>query len=618
MRSGVQLPVLSKRRIVRDFNYAVALGIKSAPGCLAAYFGVAFVAGCMPLVSALLMKSVLDGLVRHRGDRLAWAVSGIAAAAVLSAVSPLVCGFLRKRLQRALLLRAQDRLFAAVNGFHGLARFEDPDFLDRLRLAQQNGGSAPLDVITGSTSLVQAGLTISGFFGTLAAMNLVAALAVLLSAAPIFAAEMVLSRRMAALALRLGPLERRELFFSRLLTDVSAVKEIRLFGGGDFFRKRMLDERRRANALRNGLDRRELVVQVALDSLAGLILGCVLLWAGRACLSGHASLGDFSLFVAAIAGSQAAVSGLVSQLAQSYQSLLLFDHFVEVINSGPDLVSGAEDRCLESVGAGIEFRDVWFRYSPEHSWVLRGVSLRVPPGISVGLVGANGAGKSTLVKLLCRFYDPDRGEIFWDGRNIKDIPIEELRKRISAVFQDYMKYDLTARENIAISCLHGGPLLADVKRAASVAGIDEFLSRLPDGYDTLLSRVFFLESEKTNRKTGIVLSGGQWQRVAVARALFRGARDLVILDEPSAGLDPEAEHEIHQHLMRMTGGGIRFLVSHRLGVIRSADMIAVLDRGKVVEWGDHEHLLGRNGVYARLFAMQAAGYVSGESIDRHA
>ncbi|NUR83886.1 MAG: ATP-binding cassette domain-containing protein, partial [Nonomuraea sp.] len=253
---------------------------------------------------------------------------------------------------------------------------------------------------------------------------------------------------------------------------------------------------------------------------------------------------------------------------------------------------------------GVELDDVWVRYGEDQPWVLRGVDLTIPHGACVALVGLNGAGKSTLVKLLCRFYDPARGAVRWDGTDLRDADPAELRSRLTAVFQDYVAYDFTAAENIALGSLDASP--EQVRAAARLAGVDAALERLPYGYATLLSSRFLDDAEAG----GAVLSGGQWQRLALARALVRGERDLLVLDEPSAGLDAEAEHAIHRRLREHRAGRTTLLISHRLSAVRDADLIVVLAEGRIVERGTHATLMAAGGEYARLFTLQASGYAA--------
>jgi ATP-binding cassette, subfamily B, bacterial len=607
-RSGPSGGARSAGRTVRA---ACSLAARAAPGSLLVYLALTLIGGLLPVVTAWLTKLVLDSLVT--GAELATLTGlavGLAAVGLVAGLLPLVIQYLRAETDRAVGLLAQDRLFTAVDGFTGLGPFENPSFLDRLRLAQQAGGVTPGQAVDGVLGVGRGVITITGFLGSLLLISPPMTGLVLVAAVPTLVAEIVLSRRRAQMYWSIGPVERRELFYSRLLSSVEAAKEVRLFGIGAFLRRRMLTERRTANAAKRELDRRELVVQAGLVGLAATVAGGGLLWAVGAAQAGRLSVGDITIFVAAIAGVQGALAALANEVASAHHALLMFGHYLAVTRAGPDLPAAAAPRPVPPLRRGIELRDVWFRYSDEHPWVLRGVSLSIPFGKSVALVGLNGAGKSTLVKLVCRFYDPARGAIYWDGVELRDFDVAELRRRIGAVFQDYMHYDMSAAENIGLGDLDALDDRTRIEAAARRAGIHGMLAGLPHGYDTLLSRMFFMESEKDNPETGVVLSGGQWQRMALARAFLRDRRDLMILDEPSAGLDAAAEQEIHASLRQQRAGQTSVLISHRLGAVRDADVIVVLSGGQVVEQGDHDTLIETGGEYARLFTMQAAGYRS--------
>jgi ATP-binding cassette subfamily B protein len=605
--TGRPRPGLLARRVAAS----AGLAFRAAPGLLAWYVTLTLAAGALPVATAWLTKLVLDGLVRGAPlGTLAGLAGGLAAVGVVAAAQPQVTQYLRAELDRRAGLLAQERLFTAVDGFVGLGPFENPTFLDRLRLAQQAGGSSPNRALEGMLNAGRAVVTIAGFVSALIVLNPLMAVLALVAGLPALAAEVSMSRRRARMNWRIGPAERREMFYGDLLSSVEAAKEVRLFGTGAFLRRRMLAERRVTNAAKRAVDRREVFLQTGLGLVTAVVSGAGLLWAVSAARTGRLSIGDVTVFVAAVAGLQAALAGLAVQIAAAHHALLMFDHYLAVTGAGPDLPVTAGPVEPPPLRHGIEFDDVWFRYSDQHPWVLRGVRLHVPAGRACALVGLNGAGKSTLVKLLCRFYDPTRGAIRWDGVDLRDLDPAELRRRIGAVFQDYMEYDLTAAENIGLGDLDGLHDRARIEAAARRSGIHEKLSTLPHGYDTLLSRMFFMESERDNPVTGVILSGGQWQRLALARALMRDGRELMILDEPSAGLDAEAEHEIHTSLREHRGNRTSLLISHRLGAVRDADLIAVLSGGRVVELGDHETLVRSGGEYARLFALQASGYQS--------
>ncbi|WP_239133650.1 ABC transporter ATP-binding protein [Rugosimonospora africana] len=588
---------------------ACALALVAAPATVAWYVVLTLTAGLAPVAAAWLTKLALDNLVQ-RGPlgSLFAIVGGLAAVGVIAAVQPPLTQYLRAELDRRVGLLAQNRLFTAVDGFVGIGPFENPVFLDRLRLAQQSGGTTPNQVVDGVLGIGRAALTIAGFLSSLLVLGPLMAVAALASGLPALVAELAMSRRRARMYWRIGPAERREAFYGSLLSTVEAAKEIRLFGIGTFLRERMLAERRTANAAKRAVDRRDVLQQAGLGFIAAVVCGAGLMWAVSAARAGRLSVGDVTVFVAAVAGMQGAMATLANQVARAHHGLLMFDHYRAVVDSRPDLPIAAPPASMAPLREGIEFQDVWFRYSDQHPWVLRGVNLRIPSGGSCALVGLNGAGKSTLVKLLCRLYDPTRGVIRWDGRDLREVDPAELRRRIGAVFQDYMEYDLTAAENIGLGDVDGFGDRERIETAGRQSGIHDKLAGLPQGYDTLLTRMFFMESERDDPETGVVLSGGQWQRIALARALMRNRRDLMILDEPSAGLDAEAEHEVHASLRRLRSGQTSLLISHRLGAVRDADLIVVLSDGSVVELGDHTTLMRRGGEYARLFALQASGY----------
>ncbi len=588
---------------------AVRLALGAAPGPLACIVILTLVSGSLPVATTWMTKLLIDGLVRGRNPgSLVAQTAVLAGLGVVAAVTPQLTRYLRAEMGRRTGLVAQDRLFAAVDGFVGLARFEKPQFLDRLRLAERTGTVAPNQAVDGVLTIIRSTVTASGLLTSLLVLSPVMTALVLTAAVPTLVAELVLARRRAGMSWGIGPIERREVFYGRLLSGAEAAKEIRLFGIGVFLRQRMLADRRTTNAAKRSMDRREFLAQAGLGLLAAVVSGVGLIWTVGAAAGGRLSPGDITMFLAAVVGMQGVLASLAGQLAAMHEALLLFDHYLAVVRAGPDLPVSEAPRALPPLRDGVELDDVWFRYSDDHPWILRGLTLRIPAGQAMGVVGLNGAGKSTLVKLLCRFYDPARGSIRWDGVDIREVDPAQLRRRVAAVFQDYMHYDLTARENIAIGDLDALPDTERIVAAAQRVGIHDVLAGLPRGYDTLLSRIFLMESDKQNADTGVVLSGGQWQRVALARAFLRDRRDLMILDEPSAGLDAEAEHDIHRSLQQHRRGQTSLLISHRLGAIRDADAIVVIVGGRAVEHGDHGTLMAAGGEYARLFDLQASGY----------
>ena len=569
------------------------------------------VSGLVPVALAWLLRAILDDLAGHqRGPDLMPLILAMAVAGGVGGVMPNITQYLSARSTRAFQRHASIELFSSISRLSGLRTLEDPTFQNQLSMAQQAGRAGPGIILSNGVGIVASAQTLCGFLITLIVLSPILAGIVVLATIPEMIAELGIARRRADMVAGLSHAERRQYFYANLLSSHAAAKEIRLFGLGSFFRNRMLDELRTIHHENERVDRRELVIYSLLGTLTAIVTGAALWWAISQAARGALTVGDVSLLVAALLAVSSGLAMIINNTAMTYQAVLTFRAYQEVVGHEPDLTVPAEPVPARTLRRGIELDHVWFRYGPDQPWVLRGVSLFIPPGEALALVGHNGAGKSTVVKLLCRFYDPDRGRILWDGVDLRDFDPAELRRRVSVVFQDYMTYELSAAENIAVGDLGLADDAGALAAAARRARVHDTVAELPKGYDTLLTRTFFDLADKQNPETGVLLSGGQWQRLALARAFLRGDRDLIILDEPSSGLDAEAEHEIHRNLQAHRHGHATLLVSHRLNAVREADYIVVLVDGVVAEQGGHDALMARQGTYARLFSLQARGFVT--------
>ena len=594
------------RPLHRAAPAALALGWRAAPFDNGVAVVVTVLSGVLPAATAWTAKLLFDELARGRSASFARAAELVAVGAgltCLSAVLALISGQLSLRISRALTLRVQDLLYTRVNGFAGLRYFEDPAFQDRLRLAEQGAQAAPGDVTGLLTDFARSCISVVSYGGVL--LIVWPPMAVLLAAStlPAYLLQRRLAQRRAATVETMMHRHRRRSLYQQMLTSSATAKEVRLFGMGGLFHHRMMQMLRETTSADLAVERRGSLVQSVLTMVSAAVVAVGSIVVVRQVVAGTITLGDLTLFSAAVLGLQGCAATVLTQIGNAGKTMRLFGHYLDVLEMEPDVVSDGSP--VPVLAGGIELHDVWFRYTDDGPWVLRGLTMTIPHGRAVGLVGLNGAGKSTLVKLLCRFYDPVRGRILWDGIDVRELSIDELRRRIGATFQDYSRYDFSARDNIAFGDLARWDDLDAIRRAAAIAGVDETLAALPEGYDTLLSRIFFTE----HQNLGVSLSGGQWQRVALARSLLRVDADLLILDEPSAGLDAEAEHLVHEALRRHRHRRTSLLISHRLNTLRGADVIVVLAQGRVHEQGTHDELMSASGEYARLFRLQAVGYL---------
>jgi ATP-binding cassette subfamily B protein len=594
----------ARRNSFRLAGVVTALMFRAAPVATGVYLGVTVLAGAAPGAAAYSIRFLLDELARGSHADSKKAVLFIVAAIVFGALSltaSYVASYLSSYVQQLVLCLAADRLYGRLNAFIGLRHMENPRFHDTMRLAERAVEIAPADLTVFLVGVLRQSASVAVYVGLLLAVwppmtGLLAAAAV-----PAFIAQVTLTKQATLADAEIASCHRRRHYFRELLMDPSSAKEIRLFGLGSLFHGRMMAALREAAAIEDKQNRRATTREVYLSALnvAVSLTGSVIVV--LAALRGHVTIGDVSLFLAAIVSTQGAFAAVIPQFGRAHRSLRLFASYLDVIEKEPDLPDG--ENAVPELRQGIEIRDVWFRYDEDSPWVLRGVSLTIPVGRRVGLVGVNGAGKSTLVKLLLRMYDPDRGTILWDGVELSRLRVTQLRQQVRVTSQDFVAFDLSAAENIGLGDVDNRDDHDKIRAAASAAQVDETLRRLSVGYDTLLSRV---HTDDLGR-TGTTLSGGQWQKVAIARAMMRSEATLLVLDEPSSGLDAEAEHEIHR-ILADRQPYTKLLISHRLNAIRDADIIFVLSDGRITERGTHDELVQAEGEYARLFSLQAAGY----------
>jgi ATP-binding cassette, subfamily B, bacterial len=608
MRVALRRRTAGTRRRMAGIGAAARLLRTAAPAQAGGAVLVAVLEGVAPTTAAVATKVLIDGLIARDAASVVWGTALVIGALLVIAFLTPVSAYLQTEITRRVELKVSDQLFAAVNAVPRLDQFEHPAFHDRVRLAQQAGLQAPQQVTTGMITIFQAGIGFAGFTIALFAVSPPATFLAVAAVVPSAIVGVRLSAGRAKVEMALSPGRRRTLFYAMMQTDPRAAKEIRLFGLGDFLRGRMLSVLTEVTTTERARDRSILWWQLALQVVSGALFAGAIAVVARGVWTGGDSVGDVALTLAALAGVQAGVTTINSSLGQLTNSLALFDNYRDIIDESVELRSTSSRRATTSpahLRSGLTMRDVWFRYDEGRPWTIQGVDLHLPAGTSTALVGVNGAGKSTIVKLLCGLYAPTRGEILWDGVPVTELDVAGYRRRFSAVFQDFMTYDLSARENIGLGDLARAAETDAIEDAARAASIHDALAALPAGYATFLSRMFF---DETTGERGAQLSGGQWQRLAIARAMMRTDSDVFILDEPSSGLDPDAEYRLTRTLFEMRRDKTSLLISHRLSAVTDADNIVVLHDGRITEQGTHRELVRRGGRYAEMFDKQASGY----------
>jgi ATP-binding cassette, subfamily B, bacterial len=479
-----------------------------------------------------------------------------------------------------------------------LASFEDPVFYDKLERARRQT-TARLGMLTTLAGMAQQFLTLLSLLSAVILYFPWLLLLLLLAMLPVFLGETRSALLRYSMLYGFTP-ERRELeYLSFLGTSNSSAKEVKIFGLGDHLVTRADRLFEKFYTKNRRLAVRRAAVSAALNILPVsayyLAYALIVLRAIR----GTASVGDLTMIVGAYARARAIMESLVTGLIGVSEQALFVKDLYDFMNTRPTILSGPHALpAPRPITRGFEFRGVSFCYPGSSTKTLSDINFTLRPGERMALVGENGAGKTTLIKLLARLYDPTEGCILLDGIDLREYDVDDLRKEIGVIFQDYVRYDMIVRENIGFGRINAMEDENMVRQAAERSRASELVDRLPQKFGQMLGRRF---------EGGIDLSVGQWQKIALARAYMRDAQ-VMILDEPTASLDARAEAETYKHFVGLTTAKMAVLISHRFSTVRMADRILVMERGRIVEQGSHNSLVESGGKYSELFELQAAGY----------
>jgi len=479
-----------------------------------------------------------------------------------------------------------------------LRHFEDSEFYDKLTRARREASSRPLSLVMRTFGLTQNAISLLSYAALLVRFSPWTMLVLLVAGLPAFVAEAKFSGDAFRLFRWRSPETRMQVYLETVLAREDHAKEVKLFGLGARLLQRYRDIFTRLYREDRALSIRRDSWGFGLSLLASATLYGAYAWIALSTIRARITLGQMTMYLLLFRQGQAAVSAILSAVGGMYEDNLYLSTLYEYLETPVDAAAGSAVRGpLPS--DGVRFEHVSFTYPGAGQPALIDIDLHLTPGSSLALVGENGSGKTTLIKLLTRLYSPDSGRILVDGLPLTQWSEQALRARIGVIFQDFTRYQMLVGENVGAGDERYFEDQQRWQQAAEKGRAAGFIEQLPGGYQTQLGKWF---------KDGQELSGGQWQKIALARAFMRTDADILVLDEPTAAMDARAEAEIFEHFRTLARDRITILISHRFSTVRMADQIAVLDRGRIIEKGSHEQLMAAAGHYAQLFALQARGY----------
>ncbi len=570
-----------------------------------AWIVLLIVQGLLPAATVYLTKLVVDGVVASVRNGSSWPnVKPVLLLLIMLGGVLLLMEVVRnainwvRTVQSELLQDYITSLIHEKSVAADLAFYELSDYYDHLHRARAEARYRPVALLGNLGALLQNAITLLAMGAILIPLGPWLALALLLSTLPAFYVVVHYALAEYQWRQRTTADDRRAWYYDWIMTTAEAAAELRLFGLGKYFQANYKDLRGRLRGERLQLMRRQGVAELGASLIALLIVGAALGWMVWKALHGLVTLGELAMIYVAFNQGQGLMRTLLENAGQLYGNSLFLGNLFEFLALKP-LVTEGHGKRVSDVEVGITFKDVSFSYPDASGKALDNFTITIPSGKIVAIVGPNGAGKSTLLKLLCRFYDPESGAIEIDGNDLRNIATEDLRRLITVLFQQPFHYNTTVRENVLYGDLNAAPSEVEVRNAIRAAGADEIVTRLPNKEQTLLGRWF---------AGGTELSVGEWQRIALARAFLRHA-PIIILDEPTSALDPWAEADWLERFRELAVERTAIIITHRFTTAMHADVIHVMDRGRIVESGSHHRLLEQSGLYAESWTRQMTAEV---------
>lgn len=566
------------------------------------------IAGVLPAVIAFVGAQIVDAVVAaaalaREGSRVEignvfrWVILE-AALVVAMAAAQRGISFCQSLLRAQLGQRVNEMILDKALTLE-LAQFEDSEFYDKLTRARREASSRPLSLVTRTFGLVQNLIALASFGVLLVGFSPWAMLVLLLAGLPSFIAETRFSGEAFTLFRWRSPDTRMQLYLETVIAREDHAKEVKLFGLGPLLLARYRAIFHKLYAADRALTLRRDLWGLGLGVIGTLALYGAYAWIAWTTVFGRITLGQMTMYLMLFRQGQAAVSAMLSSIGGMYEDNLYLSTLYEYLETPVRVGGGAAVQGPDSRD-GIRFEAVSFTYPGADAPTLHDINLHIRPGESLALVGQNGSGKTTLIKLLTRLYAPDQGRILLDGLDLAQWNENALRQRIGVIFQDFARYQMLVGENVGAGDVTRFEDRERWREASDKGMASAFIDSLPQGFETQLGKWF---------KDGRELSGGQWQKIALARAFMREQADILVLDEPTAAMDAQAEATIFEHFSALSSQRILILISHRFSTVRMADQIVVIQDGRIIEHGNHAQLLAQAGHYAHLFALQAKGYL---------
>ena len=562
------------------------------------------IAGLMPSAVAIVGKHLLNGILAaaqthtDADERTAieWLATELALVIGLAVIIRLL-GMMRSLLRQQLGQKINVEILEKALTLE-LTQFEDSELYDRMTRARREASSRPLSLVSQTFELCQSLITLITLGALLAGFRPIALGVLIAAAIPPFVAELKFSGDAFRLSRWRTPETREQVYVETVLAREDHAKEVKLFGLGPRFLDRYKAIFTKLYAGDREITIRRAIWALALGTIGTFAFYGMYLWIAVVTIQGGLTAGEFIMYAGVFKAAQSAMASSLGDVGGMYEDNLYLSNLYEFLDT-PTIAPGGSATEGTTPGDGVRFEGVSFSYPGSHETALAAVDLHIPPGSKLAIVGENGSGKTTLIKLLTRLYEPTQGRITLDGRDLREWAPAALHRRIGVIFQDFVRYQLKVGENIGA----GDDRAYDDRErwddAAERGLAKPVIESLPDRYDTQLGKWF---------KNGRELSLGQWQKVALARSFMRRDADVLVLDEPTASMDAEAEVKIFERFRELTEDKIAIVISHRFSTVRMADQIIVLDHGAVIERGSHAELVARGGRYATLFNLQAQGY----------